>query len=379
MTLQIKTALCSLFLAVASFMMVSCEVESNGTPSLTLDCYELNISGTGGDIPLFYSVGKPVKGAKPEVNTTVEWITVKETTSSRITLTIEPNNSLEPRQAILRIKYPGVDRAQTVYVNQSKAVLDKFSFEVTDVTYKSCTARYIPADAEMQYMANIIDIAYFEQSGVSTEEAFIEAEMSNYLTLAAQYGMSLEEMLLRTELINRGETTRQFDGMQHGNRYLVYSYGIELEGDSYTLTTPIHFTVVNLPMPSMYSDVTFTISANQSSQGTNTISITPKNWDGYYNIQIAPDNSVYYVPQGTAFESYHLRSMANAFFTNARSAMLGGSTVEQFLSSTCYSGPQQLNVTLDRSHKYMIIVFAVESEEGAIPVMRSMPSTCYIN
>jgi hypothetical protein len=359
-------------------MMVGCEVESNGTPSLTLDCYELNISGTGGDIPLFYSVGKPVKGAKPEVNTTVEWITVKETTSSRITLTIEPNNSLEPRQAILRIKYPGVDRAQTVYVNQSKAVLDKFSFEVTDVTYKSCTVHYTPTYPTRPYMANIIDSEYFKQTGITDGAQFVANEMESYLNLAQRNNLTLEELMDRVspQLIYTGKATRDFTGMQPGATYTIYSYGVEFSGNSYTMTTPLHTSVVNIPMQEMY-DLDFNVSTSAVG-GTVSISVTPENWNGYYAVQIAPEDNLLYIEPGEPMSEYAIKTIAANFYTGARSVMANGYSAEQYLKSSCYTGPRTINMQLSSDKRYMVIVFAVESLNGEVPVMRSMPVVKHI-
>lgn len=360
------------------FTLVGCDTDNvgNGTTTITLDCEELNITGSGGDIPIFYGVRNPKKGEKPAMTTTVEWITLKEVTSSQIVLTIAPNESQETREAIVNITYPGAERKR-VMVRQTKAVLDKFTFEVSDVTYMSCTINYIPADKQMQYMANIIDMAYFEHSGVATEEAFLDAEMNNYRQVAAGYEMTLEELLLRTELINVGDAERKFAGMQHGNKYVVYSYGLELDGDEFTLTTPIHYTIIELPMPTMY-DVTITADVTAGGSGLVTIIANPGDWDGYYNIQVAPEDSLYYIQPGTHPESYMIRGMANAFFNSARTSMKQGNSAESFLNSRCYSGAQTINLQLERGKKYMIILFAVESENGAIPVMRSIPSFYYV-
>lgn len=363
---------------IVAFVMIGCDADNlgGGTPVLTLDCSELNLTGSGGDIPIYYGVKNSKKGEKPSMTTTADWITLKSVTSSQIMLTIAPNESQETREAILYITYSGAER-QRVMVRQTKAVLDKFSFEASNVTYMSCTIKYIPADKQMQYMANIIDMAYFEQSGVDNEEAFLDAEMTNYRQIAASYQMSLEELLMRTELINVGDAERSFSGMQHGNRYVVYSYGLELNGDEFTLTTPIHYTIVELPMPTMY-DITISADIVTNGSGGVTITTNPGKWDGYYNIQVAPEDSLYYVPAGSLPDSYTIRGMANAFFNTARTAMMQGRTAEGFLNSFCYRGVQNINLQLDAGKRYMIILFAVESEDGAIPVMRSIPSFYHV-
>jgi hypothetical protein len=108
------------------------------------------------------------------------------------------------------------------------------------------------------------------------------------------------------------------------------------------------------------------------------ITITPKNWDGYYNVQIAPDYSLYYITPGSNPSECLFKSLASYFYDNARKAMANGSSVEQFLKANCYKGNKQINVTLEANRKYMVYVFAVASEDGAIPVMRSTPNYAYL-
>ena len=73
-----------------------------------------------------------------------------------------------------------------------------------------------------------------------------------------------------------------------------------------------------------------------------------------------------------------VKGIASSFYDKARKAMAGGATAEQFLQSSCYKGVRQLNVPVEAGKRYMLIVFAVESDNGSVPVMRSMPSTLYI-
>ena len=129
-------------------------------------------------------------------------------------------------------------------------------------------------------------------------------------------------------------------------------------------------------MPSMY-DVGFNIVATNSN-GTASISITPVNWNGYYAIQIVPDDNLLYIPPGENLNEYAIKSIASTFYTNARNAMKNGTSAEQYLKATCYSGYKSINMQLASGKKYMIIVFAVESKDGEVPVMRSMPVIKYI-
>lgn len=375
----------STLLCVAATLLSGCENDTTpaagAEPVVELDCYELNVDGLGGDMALFYTIKNPIKREKLQVASNVEWIKHKVTDDYSIVLEVAPSNELEPRHGIVTVDYKHMQRSVKVYVSQDKMVLNAFSFTVEDVTYNSCKVTYTPRDKGVTYMANIIDQLYFEKSGVSTEEEFIRVEMENYMKLATANEMTLEELMQRIspQLIHTDEVVRQFNGMQHSNSYVIYSYGITFSGNEYTQTTPIHHTIVQLPMPSMYKEVSFDISTQMNSTYLADIIVEPISWDGYYTIQIAPDDSLYYIVPGAQPDSFYVKNIANMFFTTARTYMSKGSSAEQFLNSQCYKGEEHLTLQLERGKKYMVIVFAVESEEGAIPVMRSTPIFNYIN
>lgn len=366
----------SILCGFLALLFAGCETES-GESIIQLDTYELNVDGGGGDIALFYGVTNPAKNGKPSIVSAVDWVALKEVTSSKIVLAVAPSDSSEERFAFITVKYPGAEDVR-VYILQDKQLLNKFKFEVSDVTYKSCKVKYMPLDKSRPYMANVIDAEYFKQSGISDETMFVDAEMSGYLTLAQRNNMTLEELMSRVspQLIYTGDAEREFAGMQPGASYLVYSYGIEFTGNSYTMTTPMHSTLVELPMPEMY-DVNFNIATSMTGN-TLTVSIDPKDWSGYYYIQIAPDDSLHYIEPGTPMTDQQMKTLATKFYTNARNAMKSGASAEQFLRANCYTGFRSLDVQLQSGRKYMIIVFAVESKDGEVPIMRSVPTLKYI-
>ena len=367
--------------ALMATLFVGCtnnDFDPNNPPKMELDTYELNVDGGGGDIPIFYAVRNAIKGAQPEVISTANWVKIKEITSSTIVLSIAPSDINEERFASVTIKYQGMEPDLRVSILQDKQLLNKFRFECTDLTYNSCTVKYFPTDKSIPYMANIIDAEYFKQTGTTDMNVFIEAEMNNYRSIAERNQMTLEELMCRVspQLIYTGDAERSFAGMKHGSQYVVYSYGVTFKGNEYSLLTPMHQTMIEIPMPEML-DASFGITSQISGTMAN-ITITPKNWDGYYNVQIAPDYSLYYITPDSNPSEGLFKSLASYFYDNARKAMANGTSVEQFLKANCYKGNKQINVTLEANRKYMVYVFAVASEDGAIPVMRSTPNYAYL-
>lgn len=367
-------------MSLVMLILAGCEgsIDTNNPPTMELDCYELAVTGGGGNIFIYYAVTNPVKNGVPEVKANVDWITPGEITDTDIALHIAASDINEERYGIVTIDYPGMKSAVKVYITQDKQLLNKFSFKVSEITYKSCTVEYMPLDKNRTYMANIIDAEYFKQSGITDGSLFVAAEMESYLALAQRNNMTLEELMSRVspQLIYTGDAKRTFVGMQPGATYTIYSYGIEFDGNSYTMTTPLHSTIVDIPMPELY-DITFGINVITAGGSVN-ISITPENWNGYYAVQVAPEDSLQYVQPNEPLTEYHIKGFATNFYTRARTAMKSGITAEQYLRSNCYVGNQTLNVQLSPDKDYMIVVFAVDSKDGEIPVMRSMPSIKHI-
>ena len=368
-----------LFVALVA-LFVSCEVTTNGgvAPTMELDIYNLNVTGEGGDIPVFYVVTNPIKGEKPEAKSNVDWITPIDVNSYQIMLRIAESDSSEERMGFVTISYKNMEKPLRVYVTQDKQPLNDFKFSVSDITYKSCKVKYMPRDTKRPYMANIIDSEYFKQTGITDGAVFVANEMESYLALAQRHNMTLEDLMqnVSPQLIYSGEANREFVGMQPGATYTIYSYGVEFNGNSYTMTTPLHTSIVDIPMPTMY-DVGFNISAVVTS-GVASISVTPQNWSGYYAVQVVPEDNLLYVPQGEELSGYAIKSIASNFYTTARNAMKSGYTAEQYLKGNCYSGSRTINMQLTAGKKYMVVVFAVESKDGEVPVMRSMPVIKYL-
>ncbi len=374
--------LTTILLVTISALFASCEtgvvIDPNNPPVVVLDTYELSVTGEGGDMAIYYGITNPVKGATLEITSNADWITPGEVGNGKIILHVAESNVSEERMGIVTINYQGMEKPLRVYITQDKQLLNDFKFSVSDVTYKSCKVQYSPRNKQRPYMANIIDSEYFKQTGITDGAVFVANEMDSYLALAQRNNMTLEELMSRVspQLIYTGDAEREFTGMQPGATYTIYSYGIEFHGNSYTMTTPLHTSVVDIPMPTMY-DVDFNVTATLANSYA-TISVTPENWNGYYAIQVAPEDNLLYTPPGEALNEYVIKSIAVNFYTNARNAMKNGYSAEQYLKSNCYSGYRSINMQLSSDKKYMIIVFAVESKDGEVPVMRSMPVVKYL-
>lgn len=367
-----------LLAVVLSLLVVSCDKEdlSSNPPVLKLEKSNIKVGGDGGRNIIGYTVENGVRGRKPTAQSDEEWIYDIVVTDSHIDFVVGASDVNEERYGRIIISYEGIEYNSSINITQERMSLNSFTITIEDVTFNSCSVTYTPIDNEILYIASIIDKEYFSSSGISTEEAFIASEVGYYISVAEGYGRTLEELIPAANLGGKGKLTRNYGDMQPGTTYVVYCYGLEVNGNDYKLITPIHYELLTLPMPDMY-EVDFDASVAVGSSYIATVSMQPLNWSGYYYVQIAPDTSLYYVEQGEAPADYIVKGMGNTFYKQARSYMSKGESADKFLKSRCYTGSQQITVQLEGGQRYMLILFAVESTDGSVPVMRSMPEFFY--
>lgn len=378
--LRFKNLLFVLFIA-STLHFIGCDFQQapNGESQVILDFTTLNLEGGGTEIPIYYSVENGVKGRLPKVTSNVDWIRVKSVTSYAINIIVDPSDVDEERYGFLTINYEGMPKPVYVHIVQDKQLLNKFRFELVSVDKVSCAVKYTPVENGRPFMANIIDVEYFRQSGITDLNEFIYKEMENYIATAGRYNLTLEELLMERvspKLIYTDEVVRQYTSMRPGGVYLAYAYGVTLKNNSYTVTTPMHYFVVEIPTAGMYN-VSFNISGYNGGSSAE-VSIDPKSWSGYYTVQIVPDSSIYYVPNGDVMSEGIINGLMNDFYNRARKAISNGASVEAFLNGSCYQGKKSLNVALSGGNSYMVVVYAVESVSGSIPVMCSVPTIYYL-
>ena len=115
-------------LSLIAIMFAGCEpqIDPNNPPIMELDTYQLNVTGEGGDIPIFYAVTNPVKGAMPEVKSNVDWITLVDIDSYQIMLRIAESDAPTERMGFVTIDYYGMEKSLRVYITQDKQPLTDF-------------------------------------------------------------------------------------------------------------------------------------------------------------------------------------------------------------------------------------------------------------
>lgn len=338
---------------------------------------EYSIAAEGGALSIDYTILNGTEGTTLKVQSEAEWVEVASITASSIELTVAANDLYESRSTTLRLTYEGAKESLNITLTQHGKALDSFAIEISDLRYNGFTMSVTPKDEEMLYVISTISTEYFRMSGIKDAETFISKEMENFKELAKSNKMSLEELLWHNKLAGLGSTARTYSGMAPLSQYVAYCYGVEIDDDdSYIVTTPIHHEVVNIPMPTL-DKASFVAKFEPGAESVR-MEVIPTDWNSYYYIQMAPETSLVYIEQGEELNESRFKRMSDSFHALASGIMRKGSTAENFLRSYCYTGSQNLTIDgLKSNTRYMAIIFAVRSDDGAIPVICSEPTLAY--
>ncbi|MBQ2142718.1 MAG: hypothetical protein II204_06150, partial [Alistipes sp.] len=152
--------------------------------------------------------------------------------------------------------------------------------------------------------------------------------------------------------------------------YVVYCYGVNVEGENYEATTEVYYEVITTTAPKL-QDIDFDIKANIVGNSV-AITITPNDYNGLYYSYIVPDTNNYYLPEGAPFNADYLAHYRNTTWATFNELINNqGIAAEQF----CHSGEVTINDRLNPNANYMVICFAVSEDQT--PILCSEPSVAY--
>lgn len=376
------TKLLTLLLTAATIILsIGCEnneqPENNGAVSISLERNNIVVGGEGSDLMIPYTVTNPQAGVSVVAECEESWVTNIVVYDKIISCTILPSDVRELRTARIKLTYPNSNAGASIFIEQEEMILDRIAITTGNLTHNCCDLIFTPVDSELRYVSNIIAIEYFTSSGISDEQTFIDEELKYMTTVAQSMNITLEEYLTKAGLLSTGPITKYCSNLVPGSKYVVYAYGLDIDGNEYTMTVPIHHIVLSMPMPELH-DISFAVNATNTGEQMR-FNITPDSWDGYYTVQVVSPGSIYYVEPGEQIPSTVVKALNTTFFTQARTAMAQGIDAESYMEKHCYRGKSHVNVAVESGLRYMMVIFAVKSDDGLVPVMYSMPQIQYFS
>lgn len=342
--------------------------EFSATPSL------IEISEIGGECVVEYNLPKYIGTMLPVVVCDTEWITdIDNSQKGKIHLRVLPNYSSEEREAIVELRYIETDTRPRVVIRQRGLSGDKLSIEISEVGYSECSVKITPYDNDIRYIAMMAEKRYFIEQGITDEETLLYSDR----TLFESYtDKSLEQFLEDSGIAMQGTQTKLWQDLSPAKEYVIYAYGIYVNGDNYDRITPVYYTTVSKRLPERSVQ---NFSATITAEGPEvSFDIMPESWDGYYMVQLVEDSEAGYIEQGLPFTTLNEEQVAEAFFyISDHMYYFEGKSSEEIMQQLGYKGQASFHKTLNANHRYMALIYAIAAEDDNIPMVVSQPQVEY--
>ena len=358
-------------------LLVSCVDSGESRPKFSLSPSVVELSALGGYAEVEYSLSE-ANGLNPVAVTDAEWIVdVDNTESGVIGFRVLPNEASEPREAIVMLRHISTSETPQFVVRQSSAKAQYLSLELTKLDYSECEVTFVPQSEELSYVVRMAERDYLTQLNITSAEELVEADYNSFIT-SLMGDVSLEDFLITSRLAVQGKQVRVWQDLSPAREYVVYAYGVYLRGDSYERVTEVEYLLVDKRLPER-SVVEF--DAEIVAEGPEvSFSISPKEWEGYYMVQLVEDSEAGYVEQGMTFTEEAEEQVAEAFFYVADHLYyFEEKSAEEIMQQLGYKGDVSYSKTLNANHRYMALIYAIASASGNVPMVVSKPVVHYFS
>lgn len=368
----------SIWIGVLLLASFGCRGDVDSGVSIVLAENYVEVEDSGGSCRVAYTLKNPVKGVLPTLRTDAEWIVdVDNTESGTISFRVLVNDSPDSRETVAELLYPQLEEPCTLSIRQAGLSGEKLSLAVEDLQYSECTLRITPERDDMPYVVMMAEKNYFEGMGINDVESLLAADITYFNSLIGT-GLSLEEFLASSNIALRGQQTKRWQDLSPAKEYVVYAYGIYVEGDKYDRVTPVYHTIIEKRLPERVEQQ-FSVSITADGPEVS-FDIVPESWNGYYMVQLVEDSEVGYVEQGMSFTAEAEDAVAEAFFYIADHIYyFDEKSAEEIMQELGYRGSVQFSKTLNANHRYMAIIYAIDSVDGNVPMMVSRPTIEYFS
>lgn len=246
-----------------------------------------------------------------------------------------------------------------------------FAFENKQIKHTELSLNIAPEDKELEYVVLFAEKKHFIANGIDTREELLADDLALLRQYADYYGITIREFLEGMKWITKGDKEGyKVTNLYPATEYVVYCYGVNVEGENYEATTEIYYEVITTTAPKL-QDIDFDIKANIVGNSV-AITITPNDYNGLYYSYIVPDTNNYYLPEGAPFNADYLAHYRNTTWATFNELINNqGIAAEHF----CHSGEVTINDRLNPNANYMVICFAVSEDQT--PILCSEPSIAY--
>ena len=242
-----------------------------------------------------------------------------------------------------------------------------FNFSGVVAEHRSLKVNVIPQDKEQEYIVFLSEKKHFLANQIDTREELLEDDYIYFTQLAEYYQMGVHDFLTKVGWAVKGDKIGYGAVNLYPNtEYVVYCYGVEFNGDFYEATTEICYTEIRTTSPELVvADYTLDVDV---AGNLATISIDPKEYDGYYYSFVVPETDSYYLYEGMEFDDEYMAHYRNTLLDEFDEALNDGNAV----SNLCHTGMVEYQERLDPNKGYVLLVFTLSDDKT--PIIKSLPA-----
>ena len=359
-------------------LLMGCTNEATDhAPKFSVTPQTIDVANIGGYYEVSYTLSD-MGGINAVAITEAEWIVdIDNTQAGRIGFRVLPNDSNEARKAVIRLRHISTAESPEVVVMQGAAEEAYITMEVVSLDYSECQVNITPHNEDVLYVVTMAEKSYITGLNISTVEELVAADITQYNSYLSGEE-SLEEFLRRTKLATKGKQTRVWRDLSPAKEYVIYAYGIYLRGDDYECVTPVSYTLIDKRMPQR-SEEHFEVSITAEGPEVS-FNIEPTTWEGYYMVQLVEDSEAGYIEQGMTFSDRAEEQVAEAFFYIADHLYYFEElSAEEIMQQLGYKGATSFSKTLNADHRYMALIYAIDTIDGNVPMVVSKPVVEYFS
>ena len=246
-----------------------------------------------------------------------------------------------------------------------------FSFDGITINHTSLKLNVKPLDEQMEYVVFIAEKKHFVANHIDTREELLNDDYLYVQAMADSFGMKIYDFLSQVGWLTTG-MKRGYEAINlyPDTEYIVYCYGVAIDGESYEATTEVCYIELRTSAPEAL-DVKFDIDVALNGNVVD-VTITPEEYDGHYCYYIVSDTDGFYLPEGAEFSASYMEHYRNRAFKEFNYYIgEAGYSVGDF----CSKGKEEFTKRLEPNMGYLILAFAVSEDD--IPLICSMPTLCY--
>ena len=166
-----------------------------------------------------------------------------------------------------------------------------FAFENKQIKHTELSLNIAPEDKELEYVVLFAEKKHFIANGIDTREELLADDLAMLRQYADYYGITIREFLEGMKWITKGDKEGyKVTNLYPATEYVVYCYGVNVEGENYEATTEVYYEVITTTAPKL-QDIDFDIRANIVGNSV-AITITPNDYNGLYYSYIVPDTTI---------------------------------------------------------------------------------------